>query len=161
MKDKNLLPTTMPIQIQIKNISDKIYENISVFDYKRKTNLIYSSILEPIITYEDILRFLTSIRLDDEKKISSIYIRATCENDENLKNQLNKNHFTYKITSIDGRVSETKVNFPEIELHELSYVWVPLNNFILYNRSNLLLGKLYPHTTVDILIHPSEETNFF
>ena len=48
MKDKNLLPTTMPIQIQIKNISDKIYENISVFDYKRKTNLIYSSIIETI-----------------------------------------------------------------------------------------------------------------
>ena len=70
MKDKTLLPTTMPIQIQIKNITDKMYENISVFDYKKKTNLIYSSILEPVLMYEDILRkeaSLQGVKIDEDK----------------------------------------------------------------------------------------------
>jgi len=163
MKDKTLLPTTQPIKIQIKNITDKMYENISVFDYKKKTNLIYSSILEPVLMYEDILRFLTSMRLDDKKQIGLIYIRATSLIKENETKQLLENSIIYTVTEICGATLKITTQFPEINPDVMNGIRITGNieNECLFSRCNLLIGKLYPYTTIDILIYPSEETKFF
>jgi hypothetical protein len=152
----------LPIGIRIQNISNKMYENVSIFDYKKKTNLIYSSHQAPTLEYDDILRFLTGITYEDDKKIDCVVISAKSEDKENQRKQLLNNHIIYKKTGIDGREIQipyelTKTN---IELPSVIQTYF-MNKNVLHNRCNLLISKFYPYTTVDILIYPTEETKYF
>jgi hypothetical protein len=158
---KNTAFSTMPIGIKIQNISNKIYENVPIFNYKNKTNLIYGSHQAPTIEYDDILRFLVGIRYEDEKQIDAIVITAKSEDMENQRNQLVKNLIIYKITGIDGREIATPYQIQKTNIELPSQVTYFMSKNILHNRCNLLISKFYPYTTVDILIFPTKETKYF
>ena len=152
----------MPIGITIENISNKMYENVPIFNYKNKTNLIYGSHYGYSLEYEDILRLLIAIRFEDKKQIDFVTITARSQNEEYEKKQLTDNSIKLKNTSIDGRSLEMLFKMREIEtLKNPSSVIFDLNKNNLSNRCNLIISKLYPYTTIDILIFPTEETKYF
>jgi hypothetical protein len=151
----------LPIGIRIQNISNKMYENVSIFDYKKKTNLIYGSHYAPALEYDDILRFLTGIRYEDDKKIDCVVISAKSEDKENQKKQLVNNLIIYKKIGIDGREISIPYEVQKTDIELPSSVTYFMNKNVLHNRCNLLLSKFYPYTTVDILIFPTQETKYF
>ena len=158
----NLNDSRMPIGITIENISSKIYENVPIFNYKNKTNLIYGSHYGYSLEYEDILRLLIAIRYEDKKQIDFVTMTARSQNEEYQKKQLTDNSIKLKNTSIDGRILEMLFKMREIQtLKNPSSVIFDLNKNHLCNRCNLIISKLYPHTSVDILIFPTEETKYF
>lgn len=155
---KNYGFSTMPIVISIRNNSQyKTYENVKFFDYKRNEDLSYSTPYGPELTYEDILRLLLSVTKNDDKQIHTISIRT-----DKLE-QLIENCLTYKVTSMDGRSLSMPVPFPSLneEQKQDGIVDVYFNKYNLFNGSNIIISKLLPKTTIDILIYPTEETKNF
>jgi len=151
----------LPITITIKNSSDKLYNNVPVFNYKNNTDLIYGSMHEPTLEYVDILRLLVGIRYEDEKQIDTITIIAKSKDKENQKEQLINNFITYKVTGIDGREITIPYEVQGTDIEEPSSVTYFMRKSNLFNRCNLLISKIYPNTEIDILIYPTEETKHF
>lgn len=154
----------MPIQLSIENVSNKIFENVVLFNYNREkhsNHLIYKS---DVIDYDTLLRYLSGINKLENKIVNHIHIFASSDKKENAEKQINDkgNYITTQIQSIDGRLYQVPRYFNQYNLEDKIHdlIIIPMN-CSLFNRVNFIISKIEPYTKVNFLIFPTEETKHF
>jgi hypothetical protein len=154
----------LPIGFSIENKSNKIFENVTLFNYDRERKLNELFYKSDVIEYDTILRYLTGINKSEDKMVNDIYIFASSDIKGNAEKQINDetNHIKIVHSSIDGRIYSVPRFFKHYNIEDKSVnaIAIPMN-CNLYNRVDFLISKIEPFTKLNFLIFPTKETNYF